>query len=174
MTKRRALITRPVRPDDVPFLWDMLWEAAAVDEGMRALSRAAALDRPENRRYVEGWGRLGDAGIVAVDDNDQRLGAAWYRRFPVEAPAYGFVAQDVPELAIAVVATARGHGIGTVLLDALLVMARDQGERAVSLSVDRRNPARALYERCGFRDVDGSDANDSSATMIRTIQNTRQ
>ena len=169
MARRSTPVMRPVRPDDVPFLWDMLWEAAAVDEGMRGLGKAVALDRPENRKYVEGWGRPGDAGVVALDETGQRLGAAWYRRFPAEAKGYGFVAPDVPELAIGVVAAARGRGIGAALLAALLAMARGQGERALSLSVDRRNAARALYERSGFRDVEGADPGDSSATMLLTL-----
>lgn len=160
---------RPVRPDDVPFLWDMLWEAAAVDVGMRALGKDAALDRPENCKYVEGWGRPGDVGVVALDETGQRLGAAWYRRFPRDAKGYGFVGPDVPELAIGVAPAARGRGVGTALLDALLAMARGRDERALSLAVDRRNPARALYERYGFHDVDSSDPNDPSVTMLLTL-----
>jgi GNAT superfamily N-acetyltransferase len=147
----------------------MLWEAAAVDEGMRALGKDTALARPENRKYLDGWGRPGDAGVVALDEAGQRLGAAWYRRFSDEAHGYGFVAPDVPELAIGVIASARGKGIGTALLNGLLGMARNQGERALSLSVDRRNPALALYKRIGFRDVDGSDPSDFSATMILVL-----
>jgi GNAT superfamily N-acetyltransferase len=160
---------RPVRPDDVPFLWDMLWEAAAVDAGIRALGKDAALNRPENRKYVEGWGRPGDAGVVALDDSGQRLGAAWYRRFPAEATGYGYIAPDVPELAISVVAMARGRGIGSALLDALLTVAREQGERALSLAVDRRNPARALYLRHGFRVLEGSNPGDVSITLLVTF-----
>lgn len=161
---------RPVQSHDLPFLWDMLWEAAAVDAGMRALGKDAALNRPENRTYLGGWGRLGDAGVVALDETGQRLGAAWYRRFPAETKGYGFVAADVPELSIGVVPTARGRGIGGALLDALLALARERGERALSLSVDRRNPARSLYQRHDFRDLEGSDPGDPSATMIVVLQ----
>ena len=164
---------RPVQSHDLPFLWDMLWEGAAVDAGMRALGKDAALDRPENRTYLDGWGRPGDAGVVALGDAEQRLGAAWYRRFPNEARGYGFVAPDVPELAIGVVATARGRGVGGALLDALLALARERGERALSLAVDRRNPARALYQRHGFRDLEGSDRGDASVTMMAMLQDVR-
>ena len=159
-------VIREVEPSDLPFLWDMLWEAAAVDAGMRVHGKKAALASPLNRKYLAGWGRPGDAGVVAFDDTGQRLGAAWYRAFPVEAPGYGFVAADVPELSIGVREDARGRGVGTALIEALLRTARNQGYRAVSLSVDRENPARALYERSGFRDAGVSIPEDSSVTMI--------
>jgi len=157
---------RLAQPDDEPFLWDMGWEATAVDDGMRALGREAAFAIPHVRRYLDGWGRPGDAGVVAAAADGQRLGAAWYRLFPAEDPGWGFVAAGVPELAIGVVAGARGTGIGSGLLDAILAVAREQGYRALSLSVDRQNPARRLYERKGFRDAGISDPTDTSVTMI--------
>src|SRR5215216_5113376 len=128
------LEVRLAEPGDEPFLWDMGWEATAVDEGMRTLGREAAFAIPHVRRYLDGWGRPGDAGVVALADG-QRLGAAWYRLFPAEEPGWGFVASDVPELSIGVVAEARGRGIGSALLDALLTLARQQRYGAVSLSV---------------------------------------
>ena len=157
---------RLAQPDDVHFLRDMCWEAVAVAPVMRALGKEAALNRPENRKYLAGWGPPSDAAVVAVDDAGRRLGAAWYRRFPADAPGYGFVAADVPELGIGVAPVARGKGIGGALLAALLAHARETGERALSLSVDRQNPARTLYERHGFRDAGISEPDDSSVTMI--------
>jgi ribosomal protein S18 acetylase RimI-like enzyme len=161
------VVIRPIQPDDEPFLWDMAWEAAGPS--MRALGREATLAHPLVRRYLDGWGRPGDAGVVAVAADGQRLGVACYRRFPAEAPGWGFVAADIPELSIAVVAEARGQGIGSALLDALLALAREQGYRALSLSVRRENPARRLYERMGFSDAGRSDPTDSSVTMIARL-----
>ena len=160
------VMIRPARPDDEPFLWDMGWEATAVDAGMRALGRDAAFAMPHVRRYLDGWGRVGDTAVIAVAADGQRLGAAWYRLFPADDPAWGFVAPDVPEISIGVAATARGKGVGSALLDALLTLAREQGHRALSLSVDRQNPARRLYERKGFQDAGVSDPTDTSVTMI--------
>ncbi|MDG1470147.1 MAG: GNAT family N-acetyltransferase [Ascidiaceihabitans sp.] len=46
---------------------------------------------------------------------------------------------------------ARGQGVGTVLLDAIVQTAKDLGKTAVRLDVIDTNPrARALYERRGF------------------------
>ena len=157
---------RLIQPDDEPFLWDMAWEATAVDAGMRALGREAAFTIPHVRHYLEGWGRPGDAGVVAVAGSGERLGAAWYRLFPAEDPGWGFVAADIPELSIGVAMNARGRGAGGALLDALLMLAREAGYRALSLSVDRQNPARRLYERKGFRNAGISSPAESSVTMI--------
>jgi ribosomal protein S18 acetylase RimI-like enzyme len=157
---------RPIQPDDEPFLWDMGWEAMAVDAGLRSLGRDAAFAIPHVRRYLDGWGRVGDAAVIAGTEDGQRLGAAWYRLFPAEDPGWGFVAPDVPEIGIGVAVAARSKGVGSALLDALLTLAREQGYRAVSLSVDRHNPAQRLYQRKGFRDAGVSDATDTSLTMI--------
>lgn len=157
---------RPAQHDDLPFLWNMGWEATAVDPGLCELGREAAFARPELRKYLEGWGRPGDTGVVAVDVTGRRLGAAWYRFFPAEGRGYGYVAADIPELSIGVAADARGRGVGVALLDAPLTTARAQGLRAVSLSVDRQNPARRLYARTGFRDAGVSDPADTSVTMV--------
>jgi ribosomal protein S18 acetylase RimI-like enzyme len=46
---------------------------------------------------------------------------------------------------------ARGQGVGTALLEAVVAEARQRGYRAVRLDVVDTNPrARALYERRGF------------------------
>jgi ribosomal protein S18 acetylase RimI-like enzyme len=160
------VVVRPVVPADLPFLWDMAWEATAVSPEMRVLGRDVALQRPEVRKYLEDWGRAGDAGVIALDGDGQPLGAAWFRFFPADSPGYGFVAPDVPELSIGVHERARGQGVGRVLLVALLQLARQHGFAALSLSVDRQNPARRLYERVGFHDAGISPDEDSSVTMV--------
>jgi ribosomal protein S18 acetylase RimI-like enzyme len=160
------IIIRQAGPQDLPFMWDMLYEAAAASPAIRAMGKEAALALPPVRRYLEGWGARGDAGVVAVDRHGNRLGAAWYRLFPQEMPGYGFVSADVPELSIGVVAEARGRGVGGALLEALKELARNQGFKALSLSVDRLNPAVRLYRRHGFTDAGVSLPQDSSVTMV--------
>jgi len=93
----------------------------------------------EAEKYVEGWGRDGDLGVVCDE------GAAWVRLFAEEDHGYGFVAPHVPELSIGVAKGARGRGVGTALLGHLLPRLD-----AVSLSVETDNPAVRLYERFGF------------------------
>ena len=45
----------------------------------------------------------------------------------------------------------RGKGIGAAMIDRIASDAREEGARAIELNVGDTNPARHLYERCGFR-----------------------
>ena len=74
----------------------------------------------------QGLGTAGDTVLIAIDDGFP-VGAAWYRLFRRDAPGYGFVDEDTPELAIAVVPSRRGRGIGESLLEALCERARTTG-----------------------------------------------
>jgi ribosomal protein S18 acetylase RimI-like enzyme len=164
------VVIRPLQPDDEPFQWDMGWEATSMNAEARAAGRDTAISLPQVRRNLVDFGRPGDGGVVAVTADGARLGVAWYRLFSAEEPGWGFIAVDVPELAIGVAAEARGRGIGGALLDALLALAREQGFRALSLAVDHQNAAtRRLYERKGFRDAAISDPTDSGVTMVADL-----
>jgi ribosomal protein S18 acetylase RimI-like enzyme len=135
--------------DDVRFLREMLYHAAAWRPGERPPFDAVLSDF-RTARYVEGWGRTGDGAVVAEAEDGTRLGAAWFRLFAAEEPGYGFVSASIPELSIAVAPAARGRGIGSALLIAIAVHARERGFPALSLSVEADNPAVRLYARTGF------------------------
>jgi ribosomal protein S18 acetylase RimI-like enzyme len=144
-------VIRQAGPQDVHFLKDMLrhayyWRATTVPES----------GEPPVQRYVERWGRPGDTALVAIQDF-QPVGAAWYRLFRAENPGYGFIDEETPELSIAVVPSKRGSGLGSELLEALMAKARADGYAAISLSVEKDNPAVALYERHGFERVREDD-----------------
>ena len=146
---------------DVPFLRDMLRHAYY----WRMTAPLDSDDLPA-ARYVAGWGRHGDRALIAID-NYQRVGAAWYRLFTRELPGYGFVDESTPELSIAVVPSRRGRGLGAELLEALMRQARADGFESLSLSVERDNPAVALYERYGFRKV---AEQDNAWTMVADLR----
>jgi ribosomal protein S18 acetylase RimI-like enzyme len=137
---------------DLRFLEQMLTVAAAWRPGS-VLSVADALANPAFAHYVDGWPRPGDAGVVA-ERGGTPVGAAWYRFLDETDPGFGFVAADVPELSVGVVADHRGRGVGRRLLDELLRVARASGVDEVSLSVEPENPAVHLYTSLGFRRVD--------------------
>jgi ribosomal protein S18 acetylase RimI-like enzyme len=153
---------------DPAFLAEMLYEAVNwYDDGAEERpSMDAVLGDPRNARYVEGWGRDGDVAVCALDRRDEPVGAAWYRRFSATEPGYGFVADDVPELAIGVYPEFRGQRVGSLVLGALIARARCDGERALCLSVNPENRAKRLYARHGFEVV----ADDGDAlTMVLTL-----
>ncbi len=154
---------------DPAFLAEMLYEAvywrdAGSDERPPL---ETMLDDERNARYVQGWGRPGDAAIVALDRNDEPIGAAWYRRFSSAAPGYGYLADDVPEVSIAVYGEYRGQQVGSLLLGALIARASAAGERGLSLSVNRDNPAKRLYARHGFEVV---AQHDDTLTMVLELR----
>jgi GNAT superfamily N-acetyltransferase len=131
---------------DVPLLRAMLYQAFAWRPGGSFPPLDEALALPEIGRYVDGWGRPSDLGVIFDDD----LGAAWMRLFTDDDHGYGFVATDVPELTIGVSPEARGRGVGTALLAELLERAQAAGHPSISLSVEPENSAVRLYERFGF------------------------
>jgi uncharacterized protein (TIGR02246 family) len=157
--------TRPAAPTDAPLLREYLRLAIHVPPGGDP-PPASIVDHPDLAVYVDGWGRYGDDGVIAVDETTGGdLGAAWLRLWPGPETGYGYVDRATPELSMAVRPRHRGRGIGTCLLDALLERAAGR-HRGVSLSVSRDNPAVRLYERFGFAIVgDGG----SSVTMLRRL-----
>ena len=141
------VVVRRGGAQDLRFLRDMLhhayyWKERQPDAGPGPV-----------QLYVKAWGRPGDTAMIALRDGFP-VGAAWFRLFPATSPGYGFVDEQTPELAVAVVPNARGKGVGSALLGALLDRARLDGYDAVSLSVDRHNEgAIALYGQFGFVQV---------------------
>ena len=130
-----------------------------------ARERGSTADEQPVYRYVQAWGRQGDTGVIALDEGFP-VGAAWYRLFRESDPGYGFVDEQTPELAIAVLPSRRGRGLGEELLRALMDRARAEGHRAISLSVEPQNPALKLYERFGFRKV---AERDGAWTMLAEL-----
>lgn len=119
------------------------------------------LSQPKLSRYLDGWPRGGDIGVVAETSVGTPVGAAWCRFLPADDARYGFVRDDIPELTIGVQSGHRGAGIGTALLEGLLAEAAARSIHAVSLSVEDGNRARALYERVGFRKVGRNGGSDT-------------
>jgi ribosomal protein S18 acetylase RimI-like enzyme len=140
----------------------MLGEAAVWRPDKPTPTADQVLADPRYAMYLAGWPKHGDDGLIAEQDGP--VGAAWYRTFTAASHGHGFVAEDVPELAIAVIASRRHEGIGQRLLADLVEASVAQGYPALSLSVAAHNPARALYESNGFVPV---EKRETSWTMIR-------
>jgi GNAT superfamily N-acetyltransferase len=126
-------------------------QPTAASQGRSAPSSAA-------HDVLQGWGRAGDTALVTEDDG-RRIGLVWYRLFIEAVHVEGFVDEETPEVAIAVIEDQRASGVATALMGAIHTRARENGVARVSLSVDRENPARRLYERLGYVDVEPDDEN---------------
>jgi ribosomal protein S18 acetylase RimI-like enzyme len=158
----KDVLFRPAAAQDFTFLASMLGEAAVWRPDKPTPTADQVLADPRYSLYLAGWPRQGDYGLVAEQGGP--VGAAWFRTFTEASHGYGFVAGDVPELSIAVIASRRREGIGRRLLVDLIEASVAQGFPAISLSVAADNPARGLYESSGFVAV---EKHASSWTMIR-------
>ena len=103
---------RPLVSSDEQFLWTMLQRAAHADVSGESIDEIKS--NADLTPYAENWGCKGDHGWVA--ECPEPVGAVWVRKIR----AYGFVSEDIPELAIAVKVEHTGQGIGSVLLRAIL------------------------------------------------------
>jgi GNAT superfamily N-acetyltransferase len=162
----QAWRVRRAAAGDGEFLADMLVLAVNWSPEWKPRSRRRVLADPRTARYISGWPRETDLGVVA-EAGPRPVGAAWVRFFPAGAPAYGFVSADVPELTIGVGADWRGRGVGRALLRAVAAAAAHAGTGRISLSVERKNPARGLYLSEGYEVADASGP--QSDTMVKVL-----
>ena len=151
-------VIRPLTSEDEPLLWEMLYQALQTHEGQTAPS-PDIVRQPEFARFVEQWGREGDRGFVAHEDEERGevLGAVWCRSSLADTHP-----GDAPILAFTVRAGHRRRGIGAALLTQWVRANPEQA--AVKLRVAPNNPAVRLYERFGFRVVEQTG---DSVTMRR-------
>jgi len=155
---------RPATAADLPFLIEMLLEACNWD-GTPWYDEAKARADDHAWRYLDGWSRDSDFGVIAELDGSP-AGATWARLLTAERPGYGYVADDVPELTLGVAAGFRRRGVARAVLTELITQARAASYRQLSLSVDPDNPARKLYESLGFHKVGVVGTSD---TMVLSL-----
>ncbi|MFM7600324.1 MAG: GNAT family N-acetyltransferase [Pseudanabaena sp.] len=140
----RALTTA-----DEPILWTMIMYAAH-EPSLESVQR-----QPILTRYVDGWGKLGDMGFVALE-GEKAIASVWLRLGSEDDRGLGYIAPNIPELAMAVLPEYRGNGVGTTLLKQVLRSAEGLFP-AICLSVRSDNPVVNLYQRLGFAKVEGSE-----------------
>lgn len=138
---------REIRNEEMPFLEEVLYLAIFIPEGYEPLPRSV-IQNPVVAKYIQNWTSR-DYCLVSVF-NGLLTGAAWYKWFNSGNKGYGYIADDIPELSIAIIPQYRNKGTGTLLLENLLVKAKEKEIHSLSLSVDIENPALNLYKRLGF------------------------
>ncbi|KMK76944.1 hypothetical protein AB990_07960 [Alkalihalobacillus pseudalcaliphilus] len=147
----------------------MFYESIVIDEGEKP-SKEELLSRPELQKYMHNWGRRGDVALVA-EHNDKKVGAAWFRLFGDSEKGYGFVAETIPEISIAITENYRGKGIGRNLMTQLIYKAKSEGFSALSLSVSRLNQtAVSLYNQLGFEKVAEDSTSDTMLLVFESCK----
>ncbi|MCL2422867.1 MAG: GNAT family N-acetyltransferase [Micrococcales bacterium] len=161
-----AVTVRELREDERGLLREFLYLAIHVPPGADR-PPVEILDEPMLQRYLEGFGHEAGDLAVAADQDGTVVGVAWSRMLGGDLPGYGYVDDDTPELAVAVLPDQRGKGLGGRLVGALMVELAKAGFAQVSLSVDKTNPAQRLYQRLGFVTVRHDE--DDDLVMVRTL-----
>ena len=140
---RQQISLRPAKPEDEGFLRlvyadsrktelaQVQWPEGALEQFLRHQFDAQAAHYTQHYPGAE---------FLVVECDGARVGRLYIFRGPA----------DIRVMDIALLEDARGHGIGTTLLQEIL----DEGQatnRNVSIHVEKFNPARRLYERLGFQ-----------------------
>lgn len=140
---------RRLKSEEHFFMREMFYASFFVPDGAEAFP-PEIIDRPDLAKYIADWGSgPHDVSLVAERENEL-LGLVWGRSFSFVNKGFGFIDENTPEVGIAIRESYRGQGIGTALLQAIQVKYLKKGVRRLSLSTDKRNPAKRLYERMGF------------------------
>ena len=140
---------RALKSSENDLLKVFLYEAIYVPEGIKAPDRSI-IELPELALYYEGFGNGRADHCIIADDNGHVAGAVWTRIME----DYGHIDDETPSLAISVLKEYRDKGIGTRLLQEMLILLKEQGYKRVSLSVQKTNYAVGMYRRAGFTTVD--------------------
>lgn len=142
-----AFSLRPTTESDRTYLTRLFYLTDVYGDETREVSD----DFPDSLSlYVDAWD-AGQGGLVALSDKGVPAGGVWLRAGSSARPRYGWVSDEIPELAIAVEGAYRRQGLAAQLLRAIVDYARAEGCPGVSLSVDTVNEgARRVYERFGF------------------------
>jgi ribosomal protein S18 acetylase RimI-like enzyme len=141
-----AVTLRAVAPADEPFLRALFRTTRETLMGALGWSGAQAsafCDMQFDAQASSYRGAFPDAEYLVVLDEAAR---------PIGRMTRAVTGEGIVLVDIALVPQARGRGIGTSLLRGLQEQAGRAG-RALLLSVETTNPARALYRRMGFEVV---------------------
>ncbi|REJ04131.1 hypothetical protein DY023_17700 [Microbacterium bovistercoris] len=135
--------------------------------GMQTAHRVLPAGGSGLSRYLVGWTRAGDYGVVAVDPSGAVAGAAWARVFTPYEPGDAFIAAGVPEMKLGTRAAWRGRGIGRALTRMMIDRTRVARHTRLSLAVDSQSTAHVLLLSEGFRVV---REQDGRSVLLRVIE----
>ena len=150
---------RDAEPEDRGFVVEMARFACTLED--------RPLPDPDAPEVLACLPQAMSAAVIATNDDERPLGAAWWHLHepPLVVTADG---SPLPELTMAVVDDARGRGVGTALIEALVTNAGTHFA-ALALNVHLRNPAARLYTHNGFR-VAGKGRGWFGVAMTRDLR----
>lgn len=140
-----SVLIRPLKSDEYIYLDDYLYLSIFQKEGKELIPRSV-LNDPVVRLYTKDFGKAADDHALCAVSEGSIVGIIWARIIN----GYGSIDKMTPELALSVLPSYRGQGIGTKLMEEMLLLLENAGYERCSLSVQKRNRAHLLYLRLGF------------------------
>lgn len=153
---------RLLLPNEAGLLKDFTYEAIFIPEGIEMPARDI-VERPELKMYYEDFGSGPADYCLAAADADRVIGAVWTRIMN----DYGHVDENTPSFAISLLPEFRGKGIGTRLMEEMLLLLEGCGYKQASLAVQKANYAVRMYEKAGFKTI---NENEEEYIMICDLQ----
>ena len=140
---------REIAESEYGVLEDFLYEAIFIPEGVSAPPREI-IYKPELQVYIEQFGKkTGDLALIA-EAGSKIVGAVWVRIMN----DYGHIDDNTPSFAISLYNEYRNKGIGTALMESMLIKLKKAGYKQASLAVQKENYAVRMYKKVGFEIVD--------------------
>lgn len=136
---------RPLRPEEAPLMDVFLYEAIFQRPGQPRLPREITA-KPELRVYIQDFGAKRGDHCLCAEEGGRVIGMVWTRIIP----GYGHLDNETPEFAISLLPEARGRGVGSRLMRAMLTLLRQEGYARASLAVQKDNYALRMYQKAGF------------------------
>ena len=146
MMNKMNLIIRNIKTEEYPLLKDYLYDAIFTPQGVKPPDKSI-INNEDLQVYIKDFGNKKDDICFLAEMDHDIVGAVWIRIMN----DYGHIDDQTPSLAISVKKEYRGLGIGTKLMETMLVSVKHHGYQSVSLSVQKANPAVHLYQRLGFQ-----------------------
>ncbi|WP_229860109.1 GNAT family N-acetyltransferase [Candidatus Sulfurimonas baltica] len=147
---------------------DMLHFAYRLDEVAKTVDDICELEK-----YTQNYGLTNrDLGLYALKEN-KIAGAIWLRLLKEDDNANGYVNDNTPVLTIGVKPEFRGEGVGSSMLEQLILEAGSLYEN-ISVSVLNNNKTVSYFEKFGFSKIEeslGKSPTDGTEvmTMIKAI-----
>jgi ribosomal protein S18 acetylase RimI-like enzyme len=114
-------------PDQIKYMMEMMYSTGSLEEQMR-----------NNHQYLLAKDDEGYLGFLSYELNYK--GKPWTKVHKIY-----------------VLTSAQGKGVGRILIDEAAKIGRDNGNKELSLNVNRYNKAIKFYEKMGFEIVDKED-----------------
>ena len=145
-TRSASLSFRPIGDSDIPFL-SALYASTRMEElaqtGWPETAKRDFLNQQFLAQHQHYMRHYPGAQWLIVECDAAAAGRLYFVHWP----------QEIRIIDIALMPEARGKGFGTALLEDIIEDAISAG-KAVSIHVERMNPALSLYRRLGFQEIE--------------------